>query len=95
MKVNPITNPNVLRSYQATKPGFDKANVSNRRDEVMLSEEAQSFTKALAEARDAIEFRSVEEQARIAELTNAVRQGQYKVDSNLIAARILDSIEGV
>ena len=94
MKVNPIANPNVLRSYQATKSNTDKAWNSNRRDEVTLSEEALSFSKAMAEAKDAIEFRSAEEQAHIAEVTNLVRQGQYRIDSGLVAARILDALEG-
>ena len=92
MKINPITNPNVLRSYQATKSSSDKMNAASRRDELTLSEEALSFAKAMSEAKDAIEFRSAEERARISEVANAVRQGQYRVDSDLIAARILDAI---
>ena len=92
MKVNPITNPNVLRSYQASKTSLDKSKGASRRDEVTLSAEALSFSKALANARDEIEFRTVEERAHIAEVTNAVRQGQYRIDSDLIAAKILESL---
>ena len=92
MKINPITNPNVLRSYQANKSSSDKVNTASKRDELTLSEEALSFSKAMAEAKDTIEFRTVEEKAHIAEVANAVRQGQYRIDSDLIAARILDAI---
>jgi len=92
MKINPITNPNVLRSYQSTKANTDKVSTASRRDELTLSEEALSFAKAMAEAKDSIEFRTVEEKAHISEVAQAVRQGQYKIDSNLVAARILDAI---
>ena len=92
MKINPIINPNVLRSYQATKPGFEKTKSAEKRDEVSLSKEALSFSKALAEAKDAIEFRTPEEQAHIANIKQAVAQGNYKIDSDLIAARIVDEL---
>ena len=92
MKINPIINPNVLRSYQANKPGFEKTKSVEKRDELSLSKEALSFSKALAEAKDAIEFRTPEEQAHIAGIKQAVAQGTYKIDSDLIAARIVDEL---
>ena len=92
MKINPAMNPNVLRSYQATAPSVGKNKAIERRDEVTLSEDALNFSKALAEARDAIESRSAEERAHIADITNAVRQGTYKVDSDLVAAKIIEAI---
>ena len=92
MKIPPIINPNVLRSYQANRPDTEKNKVVEKRDEVSLSKEALSFSKALAEAKDAIEFRTPEEQAHIANIKQAISQGQYKIDSNLIAARIVDEL---
>ena len=93
MKINPISNPNVLRAYQATKPaGAVKTKYSSGRDEVTFSNEAISFSKALAEARDAIEVRTPEEKAHIADITTAVRQGEYKVDSERVADKILESV---
>jgi flagellar biosynthesis anti-sigma factor FlgM len=92
MKINPITNPNVLRSYQANKPELDRSKKEKKRDELSLSKEALSFSKALAEAKDAIEFRTTEEKAHIANIKQAVGQGQYKIDSDLIAARIVDEL---
>jgi len=94
MKINPINNPNVLRSYQATKPIQDKAKSAGGRDEVTFSQEALKFSKALSEAKDAIEFRTPEEQAHITDVTNAVRQGEYKVDSGEVADRILTCVLG-
>jgi len=92
MKINPITNPNILKSYQATKPAPEKSRVANGRDVVTFSAEALEFSRALAEARDALEFRSTEEKEHIADLTTAVRQGGYKIDSDKIADKILESV---
>ena len=94
MKINPITNPNILRSYQATKSSQEKTKVASGRDEVSFSAEALSFSKALAEAKETIEHRTPEERAHIADITNAVRQGEYKVDSDKIADKILESVLG-
>ena len=95
MKINPISNPNILKSYQAAKLSAPKiAKGASRLDEVTFSDEAISFSKAMAEAKDQIELRSPAERAHIAELTAAVRQGSYRVDSDKIAERMLSSITG-
>ena len=94
MKINPITNPNILRSYQATKPARETTKHTSGRDEVTFSAEALSFSKALTEAKEALEFRTPEEKARIAEIKTAVEKGEYKVDSEDIADKILSSIIG-
>ena len=94
MKINPITNPNVLKAYQATKPAQEKEKILSGRDQVTFSQEALSFSKALAEARDELEFRTPEEKAHIADVTNAVLKGEYKIASEDIADRILESVLG-
>ena len=94
MKINPITNPNILRSYQATKPAKEETKVSAGRDQVTFSKEAISFTKALSEAREALEFRTPEEKAHIANIKKAIEKGEYKVSSEEIADKILSSIIG-
>jgi len=94
MKINPITNPNILRSYQSTLPAPVKTGTASKRDEVIFSQEAIEFSKALEEARDALELRTPEEKAHIADVTNAVRNGEYHVDSDKIADKILQSVLG-
>ena len=94
MKINPIANPNILRSYQATKPIAERGGIAPGRDEVTFSREALEFSKALEEAREALEFRTPEEKAHIAGITSAIRQGEYKVDSGLVADKILESVLG-
>jgi len=94
MKINPITNPNILRAYKAAKSAPETTRIASGRDEVTFSQEALSFSKALAEARDAIEIRTPEERSHIADISNAVRQGEYKVDSDKVADKILESVLG-
>ncbi|MCL2627840.1 MAG: flagellar biosynthesis anti-sigma factor FlgM [Oscillospiraceae bacterium] len=94
MKINPIVNPNILRSYQATKPTREVGKQTSGRDEVTFSKEALNFSKALSEAKEVLEFRTPEEKARIAEIKEAVNKGEYKVDSMDIADKILSSIIG-
>ena len=88
MKINPVMNQNILRSFQTSGAVPAKSNVPGGRDEVTFSEEALSFSKVIAE----VEFRSQEERAHIANVTNAVRQGEYRVSSDEIAGKILESV---
>ena len=90
MKINPVITANVMKSYQVNKTELDKTKSVGKRDELTLSSEALSFSKALAKAKDEIEFRSTEEKTHIANITEMIRQGTYKVDSQLVAARIVD-----
>jgi len=94
MKINPITNPNILRSYQATKPVKEETKVAAGRDQVTFSKEALSFSRALTEAKEELEFRTPEEKAHIANIKDAVQKGEYKVSSEDIADKILSSIIG-
>jgi len=94
MKINPILNPNIVKAYQATRPARETGKQASSRDEVTFSAEALSFSKALTEAKEVLEFRTPEEKAHIAEIKDAVNKGEYKVDSNDIADKILSSIIG-
>jgi len=94
MKINPITNPNILRSYQASKPAKEETKVVSGRDQVTFSQEALSFSKAMTEAKEELEFRTPEEKAHIANLKTAIEKGEYKVSSEDIADKILSSIIG-
>ena len=92
MKINPISNPNILTSYMATKAPPAKQKTGGAHDEVTFSSEVLNFSKAMEEARDVIEFRTQEERDHIAKLTESVRQGTYKVESDKIADKILESV---
>ena len=88
MKINPIVNPNILKSYQSARMAPAKASAPIGRDEVTFSEEAISFSKVMAE----VEFRTQEERTHIANISNAVKQGEYRIDSDKIAGKILESV---
>ena len=94
MKINPIITPSVLGNYQSPKSVANKVQSVSGSDQVSFSEEALNFSKALAEAREMIETRTPAEQSHIANLTNAVRDGSYKVSSDDVAAKILESVKG-
>ena len=88
MKINPLSNPNIIKSYQATKSAPIGTNAPVDQDELAVSKEALSFSKVMAE----VESRSVEERARIADIKTAVQKGEYKIDAGLVADRILESV---
>ena len=88
MKIDPIINSNILRSYKAGKVTPVASEVSSGRDEVTFSSEALSFSKIMRE----VEFRSNEERMHIANVSNAVKQGEYRIESDKIADKILESV---
>lgn len=92
MKINPVFNPNILKNYQAVNRITAKPETPVNRDAVTVSDEALSFSRILAEAKDAIETRTPEEKARIDEIKLAVLQGTYRIDSDKIAEKIIESI---
>ena len=92
MKINPIVNPNILQSYAVSKPAPAKQKPGSALDQVTFSDEALSFSKALEEARGAIETRTPEEQKHIEEVKGAISQGTYRIESEKIADKILESV---
>ena len=48
----------------------------------------------MTEAKESLEFRTPEEKAHIAGIKDAVQKGEYKVDSEDVADKILSSIIG-
>ena len=94
MKINPVSNPNILRSYQAAKHVSRMVPTGGKLDEVSFSEEAITFSRVMAEMKEEMrpEVRSQEEKSRIEEIASRVRNGTYKVESAAVAEKILDSV---
>ena len=92
MKIDPLLNSNIIRSYQALTPVKGAKKVDDKKDEVTFSEEALSFSKAMEDARGAMETRSTDERARITDLANAIKRGDYYVSSDKVADKILESV---
>ncbi|MDR1588986.1 MAG: flagellar biosynthesis anti-sigma factor FlgM [Oscillospiraceae bacterium] len=93
INTNPVTNRDVLLRYTAgrAKPVSTGA-APSQADKVTFSDEALSFSKVISRARESIETRSAEENARIGELKESVRRGEYRIDSEKIAESIVSGI---
>ncbi|MDR1299251.1 MAG: hypothetical protein LBJ84_03250 [Oscillospiraceae bacterium] len=93
INTNPVTNRDMLLRYTAgrAKPANTGA-VPLGQDNVAFSEDALSFSRVLSLARESIESRSADERARASVIGDAVRRGEYIVDSVEIAERIVSGI---
>lgn len=96
MKINPIGNTGpVSSSYRTNKvSAYMNTQSTMRADEATLSDEAISFSKIFAEAREAASVREEDNAARIAELKQQVQDGTYSVDSGALADSILGDLFG-
>jgi hypothetical protein len=83
----------VLLRYTAgrTKP-VNTGAVLLGQDNVAFSKDALSFSRVLSLARESIESRSADESVRASVIGDAVRRGEYSVDSVEIAERIVSGI---
>ncbi|MDR3278452.1 MAG: flagellar biosynthesis anti-sigma factor FlgM [Oscillospiraceae bacterium] len=89
MKIDPISNQNMLRSYRAgSAKSAMKSAAAPTRDEAVISEDALTFSKVMAQTRSE-PVRTPSEETHIAEVKQAVREGKYRIDSYLIAEKIL------
>ncbi|MCL2046257.1 MAG: flagellar biosynthesis anti-sigma factor FlgM [Oscillospiraceae bacterium] len=88
MRVNLQVSPSLMRNYKLIQKPRTIPSEPNVRDEVIVSAEAYKFSRVMAK----VQTRSPEEQAHIARITNAVRQGQYRIDSDKIADKILERL---
>ena len=94
MKINPLTNADILKSYPTVAPVKPKPEATIGRNATTGSEETSRFAKVLTEAKEALEIRTPEEKARIEDIKQSVIRGTYKVDSDKVAEKILESIYG-
>lgn len=94
MKINPISNPGFVGGVKKSKVNRtpERSSQTAGGDQVSFSKEALSFAKTLAEVRDAQEMESPQRQARVSDLAQQVRSGQYKVDAERVAEKMIDTI---
>ncbi len=92
MKINSISGNHYVNKYHANKVSIpEKEKPSAGPDQITFSDEALNYTKTLAGIKDQIELHTPEEKARIADIKSRINQGQYKIDSELVAEKILDA----
>ena len=89
MKITPIIIPAAYKSYEITVPREVAEVPSLKKDQLELSGEAKSFASMLQLAKVQMGERSTQEINRISEVAKQVQSGDYKIDSQAVAARIL------
>ncbi|NLO47749.1 MAG: flagellar biosynthesis anti-sigma factor FlgM [Clostridiales bacterium] len=91
MKINSISGNQYINKYHANKVSIpEKEKPSGRSDQVTFSDEALNYTRSLGGIKDKITLHSAEEKEKIADLKSRINKGQYKVDSEQVAAKIID-----
>lgn len=94
MKINPVFG-NLYTDNVKKKNGAQAKEVSGiaeNRDEVSISDEALSFSKIFTQAKSTDEVTSPDRAAKLAELTEKVKNGQYDVDNEKLAEKIIATI---
>ena len=91
MKINSISGNHYINKFHANKVGIpEKERPSGRPDQVTFSNEALHYSRSLGGVKDQITLHSIEEKEKIADLKNRINRGQYKIDSEQVAVRIID-----
>jgi anti-sigma28 factor (negative regulator of flagellin synthesis) len=90
MKINGIPPSNVINQYIHVRENLPTSNKVNQpADKVELTKESQTFSAALKEAKKAVETRTPAELKRIEDVSKLVREGNYNVSGEDVAAKIL------
>ncbi len=89
MKINPLKAYDAINKIKQNNKTEDvKKKSLNIKDQVDISQEAKSVGKYVQKAKTS----DVDRKELVEELKNKVQKGQYKVDSEKLAEKIIDSI---
>lgn len=89
MKINPLKAYDAINKIKQNNKTEDvKKKSLNIKDQVDISQEAKSVGKYVQKAKTS----DVDRKELVEELKNKVKKGQYKVDSEKLAEKIIDSI---
>ena len=90
MKINSITSSYYVQNYRSNKlPSIELDRPQNETDRVTFSEEAKSFSRVLSDTKEVIRPRTAEEKTKIDDIKGRIKKGQYLIDSDLVAEKIL------
>ena len=87
MKIDGVNN-NVVNLYKKNTPKTESKETTSKKDTIELSSAGKSLS-ALS-----LDSKSVNSQAKIEAIRNEINQGTYKMDSKLIASRMMDIMKG-
>lgn len=84
--------PSMLKAYIDNKPIQNSTNEKmmktqevSKKDEIILSSQAQSFSHVLQKARNNVGVR----QDKVDQISEKISAGQYQIDAKLIAEKML------
>lgn len=93
MKINSITSSYYLQNYRSNKlPSIEQERLPNESDQVTFSKEAKSFSRLLSDTKDVIETLTAEEKIKIDDIKGRIKNGQYSINADLVAEKILKLI---
>jgi anti-sigma28 factor (negative regulator of flagellin synthesis) len=91
MKINPLHQSEAISKYSnivnnirpqnTQKPGIS--------DSVDLSVEAQRFSSLIKEAKEAMNKMGLDEEIKVSDIINRIKDGSYQVSADKVAERIL------
>jgi len=87
MKIDGVNN-NVVNFYKKNTPKTESKETTSKKDTIELSSAGKSLS-ALS-----LNSKSVNSEAKIEAIRNEINQGTYKMDSKLIASRMMDIMKG-
>ena len=92
MKINPISNNNIINNYRTdVRPIQPTQKSAGKRDEVIISDEAREFSliRGLEEQVKDNSSRSLADFAKIESIKRRVRDGSYNVSAAALAEKLL------
>ncbi|WP_050606971.1 flagellar biosynthesis anti-sigma factor FlgM [Clostridium niameyense] len=89
MKINSVSITKGLNTYNLSKKNIEKKQVNNsKKDTVEISKVGKSLTAY------SIEDKFLSSKNRIEKIKKLIDEGTYKVDSKLIAEKMINSMKG-
>ena len=95
MKINPISNQTAISAYKTQQAKSPVNEFLQSADQVLLSEEVASLASTISKIKEMIDIRTPEELAHIEEIARMIHSGSYHVDSDKVAAKIVEDYLGI
>jgi flagellar biosynthesis anti-sigma factor FlgM len=90
MKINPVSNQTAINAYKTPRLASPVNELTPAADQVSLSKEALALSSTISKLKEMIDIRSPQELARIEEIAKQIHNGSYQMDSEKVAAKIVD-----
>lgn len=89
MKINNLQQEKILNRYLQQKKSYSPDKKGSKNDSMEISSQARKATRLKAELKNLPEIR----EKKVAELKARVDSGEYRVDSKLLAQKLLNTFK--